>query len=207
MVAAAAHAPTVAARAITVRLTGMIGLLIIVFIVVPIIELAVFVQVTDMIGFLPSLLLVVAFSLSGAWLVKREGIGVARRAQEQLDNGQIPATELVNGLLLLGAGALMLFPGFVTDLLGLVLLIPPFRAAIRVLLLRRFERRVRDALENPAAALFGDLGATGDVGFRSARIYTGGATYGSSAVYDVHEVDPEPPGGPDHREPPQLGRY
>ncbi len=196
----------------------MIGLLVVVFIVVPIIELFVFVQVSDAIGFLPSVLLVMAFSITGAWLVKREGIGVARRAQAQLDNGELPAAEMVNGLLLLVAGALMLFPGYVTDLLGLVLLLPPARALIRVLLLRRFEKRVRAAFENPGAMMFGDLGGAGTGGFssRPTRIHTGEATYGSDTVYDVHEVDPNPThrdgrGGTgadgDDAGPPALGRY
>ncbi len=209
----------------------MIGLLIVVFIVVPVIELYVFVQVSAAIGFLPSLLLVVTFSVAGAWLVKREGIGVARRAQAQLDNGQLPAAEIVNGLLLLLAGALMLFPGYVTDLLGLILLIPPARAGIRVLLLRRFEKRVRAAFANPSAAMFGGggdggFGPAADIGFRSARVHTGEATYGSDTVYDVHEVDPDRSGSDrsgsddpgsddpgagrpvrDDTEPPALGRY
>ena len=129
----------------------MVYVLIALFVVLPILELFVFVQVAGWIGFLPAVALIVAFSVGGAWLVKYEGIGVLRRAQQQLDQGELPATELVNGLLLLVAGALMVVPGFLTDIAGLLLLLPPTRALVRLLLMRRFEKR-RSAAGSPAPA-------------------------------------------------------
>ena len=201
----------------------MIGLLIALFIIVPIVELAVFVQVSDLIGFFPSLVLVVSFSLAGAWLVKREGLGVMRRAQSQLQRGETPAVEIVNGVLILVAGALMLFPGFVTDVLGLVLLVPPTRALVRIVLMRRFERNIRAIFESPAGVVLGGgLGDPladdlGDTLSTRGRVSTGPATYGNvGAVYDVHEVIPDVPDahadGGDERprrpvDPPELGRY
>lgn len=189
--------PTAAGEGFTVRLDPMVALLVLVFIVMPILELAFFLQVANLVGFLPTLALVVIVSASGGWLVKREGLGALRRAQTQLAEGAVPAAELVNGGLIMFAGALMLAPGFLTDLLGLVLLVPPTRAIVRAILLRRFEKRIRAAFvpagvgglfgpsfADAGAAGLGDLGGLGD---RGPRVRTGRATYGD--VYDVHEVD------------------
>ncbi|MEZ5281401.1 MAG: FxsA family protein [Acidimicrobiales bacterium] len=112
------------------------------FIIVPILELAVIIQVGSSVGVLPTLGLLIAVSIVGAWLVKFQGMGVLMRMRQQLAQGKMPTDELMNGVLILVAGALMLTPGFLTDALGLSLLIPPIRAAIRQMLARRFTRRV-----------------------------------------------------------------
>jgi UPF0716 protein FxsA len=96
--------------------------LLVAFLVVPIAELYVF-DIT--------VLAIVAVSVIGAWLVKREGISTWRRAQERLSQGEAPTDELINGLLILVAGAFMLTPGFLTDALGLTLLFPPTRLIYR----------------------------------------------------------------------------
>ena len=105
----------------------MIVALIIALVVVPLIELYVFVQVGQSIGYPYAIVMLLAFSVVGAYLVKREGLNAWRRAQAQLRAGEIPAAELVDGALILFAGALLLTPGFVTDLVGLLLLIPAMR--------------------------------------------------------------------------------
>ena len=105
----------------------MIVVLIIALVVVPLVELFVFVQVGQWIGYLEAIVVLLAFSVVGAYLVKREGLNAWRRAQAQLRAGEIPAAELVDGALILFAGALLLTPGFVTDLVGLLLLIPAMR--------------------------------------------------------------------------------
>jgi UPF0716 protein FxsA len=120
----------------------MVGLLLLAFLVVPIVELAVIVQVAQGIGVLNTLALLVLVSLVGAWLAKREGIGVARRFLANLQRGEVPAREVVDGALILFAGALMLAPGFLTDVLAIVLLVPPTRAVVRGILLRRFRDRI-----------------------------------------------------------------
>ena len=112
------------------------------FIIVPILELAVIIQVGSSVGVLPTLGLLIVVSIVGAWLVKFQGMGVLMRMRQQLAQGKMPTDELLNGVLILVAGALMLTPGFLTDALGLSLLIPPIRAAIRQMLARRFTRRV-----------------------------------------------------------------
>jgi UPF0716 protein FxsA len=112
-------------------------LLFLAFLVVPLVELYVLLQVGSAIGALNTVVLVVVVGVAGAWLVKREGLGVVRRVRSQVAAGQVPGRELVDGFLILFGGALMLTPGFVTDLVGLALLLPPIRAAARRTLAHR----------------------------------------------------------------------
>ncbi|MBK5289433.1 MAG: FxsA family protein [Acidimicrobiia bacterium] len=101
--------------------------LILALVVVPLIELFVIIQVGQWIGFLPTILLLIVISIAGGFLVKREGLSAWRRAQAQLRAGEIPAAELVDGALIMAAGAMLLTPGFVTDAIGVLLLIPAMR--------------------------------------------------------------------------------
>lgn len=123
-------------------MSAVLPLLVVLFVVVPIVELAVIIQVGQALGVVETLLLMVVVSVVGAWLVKREGIGVWRRAQRQLDTGVMPGRELVDGVLIMVAGALLLLPGFVSDCLGILLLLPPVRALVRGLVIRRLRTRV-----------------------------------------------------------------
>ncbi|HKE75755.1 MAG TPA: FxsA family protein [Acidimicrobiales bacterium] len=118
-------------------------LLFVIFIVAPIVELAVIVQVAHVLGVFNTIGLLVAVSLVGAWLAKREGTGVLRRIQASLDRGEIPSKEVADGGLILLAGALMIAPGFISDCLAVLLLLPPTRALVRVPLLRFVSRRGR----------------------------------------------------------------
>ncbi len=121
----------------------MLGWLFLIFLVLPIAELAVILQVGQLIGPWYTILLLLAVSAAGAWLVKREGLGVIRRFRRQLEAGAIPGKELADGVLILFAGALLLTPGFITDSVGVLLLTPPVRAVIRASVLRRFAIRAR----------------------------------------------------------------
>jgi UPF0716 protein FxsA len=107
------------------------------FVVAPVAELYVIVQVSGAIGFLETLVLLVVVAAVGAFLIKREGLRVWRRFNEQMAAGKVPEKELADGVLLLIAGALMLAPGFVSDIVALLLVLPPTRAIARILLLRR----------------------------------------------------------------------
>jgi UPF0716 protein FxsA len=118
------------------------GLLLLAFLVIPIVELYVIVQVASGIGVLDTLALLVLVSIVGAWLVRHQGLSIVGRIQQQLAAGRMPGDELIDGGLVLFAGALMLTPGFVTDAIGLLLLLPPTRLPIRGLLKRRFTGRV-----------------------------------------------------------------
>ena len=125
----------------------MFAVLALLFLVVPFVELFVLIQVGQAIGALPTIGLLVVVSIVGAWLVKREGLGVVRRAQEQVNRGHVPGKELVDGVLILFAGALMLTPGFFTDVFGIALLIPPVRAALRTAASAQLAKRAALRLE------------------------------------------------------------
>lgn len=111
---------------------------ILLLVVVPFIEIYALVQVAHAIGWGAALLLMLLVSVVGGWLVKREGISVWRRLQDQLRRGESPGREVLDGILVLAAGALLLVPGFVTDTIGLLLLVPPVRAVVRAGLARRY---------------------------------------------------------------------
>jgi UPF0716 protein FxsA len=120
----------------------MLGLLIFLFIVVPFIELFVIIEVGRAVGAPATIGLLIAISVVGGWLVKREGLGALRRAQARMRMGEVPGSELIDGLLILFAGALLLTPGFLTDLLGISLLVPPVRSGLRRVARRSLHRRV-----------------------------------------------------------------
>jgi UPF0716 protein FxsA len=119
----------------------MAVLLFLLFVVAPIAELAVIVQVAGSLGVLNTIGLLVAVSIVGAWLAKREGLGVLRRIQATTDRGHAPSREVADGALILLAGALMIAPGFISDAIALLLLIPPTRAVLRGAVLRSISRR------------------------------------------------------------------
>ena len=111
--------------------------LFILFIVIPIIELYIIVQVAQTTGVFNSIALLILVSLIGAWLVKAEGTGVLKKIRQQLMNAEMPDKEIVDGGLILLAGALMLTPGFLTDAFGLLLLFPVTRPIFRTLIIRK----------------------------------------------------------------------
>ena len=139
-----------------------------VFIVGPIVELYVIIQVAQVIGGWETVALLIVESILGAWLMKRQGRGVLARIQSSLNAGRMPTKELVDGGLILFAGALMLTPGFVTDILGFVLLVPPTRALVRAALMHRFKDRlgsgytILGGASGPGVSTF-SFGRRGDV--------------------------------------------
>jgi UPF0716 protein FxsA len=106
-------------------------MILVLFLLLPVLELFVFVQVAGSFGFGTALLSAVGATIVGVWLVKQQGLGVLRRANEKVARGEQPTDEVVNGTLLLVAGILLLAPGFVTAAAGLLLLLPPVRALLR----------------------------------------------------------------------------
>lgn len=111
-------------------------LLIILFIVVPILELYVIIQVGQLIGVMPTLVLLLADALLGSMLLRHEGRGAWRRFNEALAARRFPGREVADGVLIVIGGTLLLTPGFITDVFGLFLLLPPTRAIARRLLKR-----------------------------------------------------------------------
>src|SRR5919197_5510725 len=120
----------------------MAALLLLAFIAVPVAELAVIVAVAHHIGLLWTLATLFGFSILGSVLAKEQGLEMWRRVRVSLARGDIPSSEVVDGFLILLAGALLLTPGFITDAVGVLLLIPPARAGIRRLARVAFRRFV-----------------------------------------------------------------
>ena len=127
----------------------------------PVVEIAVFLQVVQWIGVLDTLALMLVISVFGAWLVKRQGVGTLARMRAELDDGRIPTGPMTDGGLLALAGFLLLVPGFVTDIFGLALLLPPVRAGVRVWLGRRFLVRVRGRVRRRPDAGYLDIDEAG----------------------------------------------
>ena len=109
-------------------------------IVIPALEIAVFVQVAGAIGVLDTLGVLVLFSVGGLLLVRHEGLGTMARMRAELDAGRVPAGQLADGFWLCIAGLLLIIPGFVTDVAGLLLLLPPVRSLAKRGVVRRFGR-------------------------------------------------------------------
>ncbi|SDE27575.1 FxsA family protein [Rhodospira trueperi] len=105
-------------------------LLLFAFIGVPILEIAVFIQVGGFIGLGATLVLVVLTAIAGTLLLRAQGLSTLGRARASLDRGEVPVREVFDGACLLVGGVLLLTPGFVTDTLGFLLLLPPFRGVV-----------------------------------------------------------------------------
>src|SRR3954468_24961730 len=112
------------------------------FIVVPIAELAVLIQVGEHIGVWWTVAILIADSILGATLMRSQGRAAWRRFNVTLQSGRPPAREVLDGVLVIFGGALLLTPGFITDIFGIAFLLPPTRAVIRRLLVRRFADRM-----------------------------------------------------------------
>lgn len=116
-------------------------LILLLLVALPLVELAVAIQVGASIGVLNTLGLLILVTLAGGWLAKREGLGVVNRIRRAQESGEPPSRELADAALILLAAGLFIFPGFVTDVFGLLLLLPPIRIGVRTLLLRQLKAR------------------------------------------------------------------
>jgi UPF0716 protein FxsA len=112
------------------------------FIVVPLAELYVILKVGDAIGAIWTILLLAADSVLGSILLRAQGRSVWRRFNAALADGMMPHREVIDGVLVVFGGAFLITPGFITDVVGLLLLVPPTRAVIRRLLVSRLGRRI-----------------------------------------------------------------
>jgi UPF0716 protein FxsA len=106
-------------------------LLLVVFVVVPIVEIWVIVQVGQAIGIVPTLVLLLADAVLGTWLYRREGRRAWVALREAIAAHRVPAKEVADGALVVLGGAFLLTPGFVTDVVGVLCLLPPTRAVLR----------------------------------------------------------------------------
>jgi UPF0716 protein FxsA len=154
--------------------------LVLVFIVLPVVELTVLIRVAGEVGVFETIALLVLIGVFGWWLCKQQGLGVLRRVQDATARGEVPSRELADGGLIALGGLLLLLPGFVSDAMALLLLLPPTRAVVRGLLGRSVAKRAK-------VVRAGSMGRT---------------------FVDVEVVEVREPGGPSEpsASPPELGR-
>lgn len=163
--------------------------LLVAFIVVPLIELAVIGQVSQAIGLSWTLVALLVVSVAGAWLVRREGSRAWQRLRATLGAGRMPTDEVLSGALVLVGGALLLTPGFVTDAVGLALVVPPTRRLIAAAVKSQVGRRV--SIATFGGGLIGDRlgGVTGGQRARPRRDHPGDGQVVDVEVVDVRRDD------------------
>jgi UPF0716 protein FxsA len=162
-------------------------LLLLVFILVPIAELYVIIQVGELIGVVPTLLLLLLDAILGSWLLKHQGRSAWRRFNQALAERRMPGKEVADGFLVILGGALLIAPGFITDIFGIFFLLPPTRAIARRVLRRWTVGRV-------AVVGFPGGGAMGGFG--------GGPGTSANRSYDYDIDAEEVDDAADHRLPP-----
>ena len=121
----------------------MFGRLLLLFILVPLVDLMLLLKVGARIGFVPTLGIVIVTAILGASLTRSQGVRTLRKLQEAQAEGRMPHAELLEGVMILIAGIVLLTPGFLTDLVGFLLLIPPVRTALRGQLGKALKGRVQ----------------------------------------------------------------
>lgn len=114
--------------------------LLLAFIGIPLIEIALFIEVGGVIGTPATIAIVVATAFLGAWMLRRQGVSTAQTAQAKLQRGEMPVEQAFDGMFLVFAGGLLLTPGFLTDAIGFSLFIPQVRAALRSRIVERAKR-------------------------------------------------------------------
>ena len=148
------------------------------FIGVPLIEIALFIEIGGLIGLWPTIAIVIATAVAGTALIRRQGLNTLQRAQQEMDARRLPVRELFDGICLLFAGALLLTPGFMTDAVGFALLVPSLR--------RLLGRYVWRALQKAKGFHFE---MAGDQPFRD----DGGPVVDADAVEIKGDLEQKPP--------------
>lgn len=110
---------------------GPVGLYIIaVILLLPLAEIAVFIWVGGLVGVVPTILLTVFTALAGTFMLRQQGLSLAMRLRQEMDAGRVPGDEVLQGAMIVFASIFLLIPGFITDFIGLLLFVPPLRAAL-----------------------------------------------------------------------------
>jgi UPF0716 protein FxsA len=168
----------------------MFARILLLFLITPVVELALLIKMGEWIGFWPTVAIILATALAGSYLAKREGLSVWRQFNDRLNTGGLPGTELLDGVIILVAGALLITPGVLTDFAGFIGLLPPTRALIRKVAMRR----IKKAMDRGTIQMsFGGLGADG-WGYDSADFAPGydqanHATWQGTAAETPHRAD------------------
>ncbi|WP_332629084.1 FxsA family protein [Halalkalibacter flavus] len=122
----------------------MFRLLLLLIIIVPALEIAVLILSGNVLGVWPTILLIIATGVLGAWLAKKEGLQALRLAQLQTQQGQLPSAVILDGICILVGGVVLLTPGFITDAIGFFLLIPATRTIAKGFLLKMFNQMIKN---------------------------------------------------------------
>ena len=136
-------------------------ILFLLFIAVPVIEIAIFIEVGGLIGVWPTIAIVLGTAFLGASLLRLQGLQTWRRAEEAMRRGEPPVAEMLDGVFLFVAALLMVTPGFFTDAIGVLLLIPPVRRRIGRLAAQRLARSARFHVHTSGMGGMGGAGAGG----------------------------------------------
>lgn len=168
----------------------MFGRLLALFLIVPVVELALLIQLGGLIGFWPTIGIIVLTGITGTYLAKREGLSVWRRFNDRLKQGQLPGRELLDGVIILVAGALLITPGVLSDIAGLIGLVPVTRGVLR----RYLDARIQKASKQ--GSVFFSFGG-------SAPFSSSGAHFGESEAPPLAEEGSKWQGQP--RDRPEYG--
>ncbi len=160
------------------------------FTLVPLVELALLIRIGAVIGLGPTLAIVVITGVSGAWLARREGLRSWLAVQREMASGRVPGQELVHGLLIFLASALLVTPGVITDAIGFTLLLRPVRRRLIARLRERFTRQ----LETGAAGFMG--GPAGSLFWTSTRGPRTSEPTGGGREIVVEELEEDESGAP-----------
>ena len=133
----------------------MLGRLILLFLLTPAIELGLLIQVDKLIGFWPTIGLILVTGMAGSYLARREGVSTWKHLNRRLTQGDLPGKELVDGVIILVAGALLITPGVLTDVIGFMGLLPPTRYVIRQFVMKRIQKKVESGAIQMQFGMFG----------------------------------------------------
>jgi len=133
----------------------MLGRLVLLFLLTPAVELGVLIQVDQLIGFWATIALIIVTGVVGSYLARREGLTTWQRLNRRLNAGELPGKELADGVIILVAGALLITPGVLTDVVGFLGLIPFTRAPIRKVLLRWLRSKAESGSAHIQFGMFG----------------------------------------------------
>lgn len=146
---------------------NVLGRLALLFVIIPVIELVLLIQLGQVVGLFPTLALVVFTGVTGAWLARAEGVRVLFQFQRELATGKLPGQALLDGISVLVGGAFLLTPGVLTDVAGFSLLVPFTRRWLQRRVRARLESRIRDGSVQVVTMGVGGLG--GMAGFGGMR--------------------------------------
>lgn len=118
--------------------------IILMLIIIPALEIGILIFSGEMIGLIPTIVLIIFTGVFGAYLAKKQGLEAIRQFQEQLSHGQMPGMAILDGVCILIGGILLLTPGFITDIFGFLLLVPPTRKFIKVIMMNALRKWINN---------------------------------------------------------------